>query len=441
MATVDSQIYDEVLAEITRYQKPVAFKIQCIIDIDGFLLSPYKVVNEDGLRDFHNKFSDEIVLEVAISEGDFNRYVYPSAQKLQIQLITTAIGELEDIELKDRQPVIRRYRAILQNNANMDLQGLPSTSGDNTFISVSFQLIEMAADLLRLQTVGGTFYKTTTIDVIRTILGNHSKSLKLPDEVAVKGVHHFSPNNDTVRENVVIPHGTELLDLAGYVQKYCGGVYNQGIGLYLHKNIWFVYPLMDKSRYETERLALDVFLIPQNRMPQSERTYQIKDQRVQILITGDVKQSSNDISYMRFGNGTIFGNATKLFNDFAKVEGNVATADVTENTSRFIIERKDTDLKFTPFSSNRITDNAAYEISKIVSRSGQMTSVVWENARPDLIYPGMPVKFFYGTESGSSILYGQVVAVQYHTTLNQPGMTGERCKTNCVLSFFLDTRE
>lgn len=441
MATVDSQIYEVVLSQITALQRPVAFTLKCVFDIEGFLFSPYKVLNEDGVKDFHGKFSDEIVLEVAMSQGDYTRYIYPSLEKLQIQLIRSDIGELEDGELRGRQPTVRRYKAILQDNANLNLQGMPSVGEDNAIISVSFQLVDLATDELRLQTTGGIFHNTSAADVLKTLLGYYSKQLKLSDDVAVKGVHVYTPSNDEVRENVVIPHGTDVLDLAGYLQKHCGGIYNQGIGMYLHKNIWFVYPLMDKYRYELEKLALDLFVIPSNRMSQIERTYQLKDQRLQILITGDVRQNNtSDLDFLRFGNGTMFSKATKTFNQFAEVSGNVAKTEVTSNVSRFIIEKRNTSFQYTPFSSNRITDNVAYEMSKLISRTGQMVSLVWENARQDLIYPGMPVKVFYGTDAGAKSHYGQVAHVQYHTTLNQPGMSSTRYKTTCVLSLFLDTK-
>lgn len=435
MSDVSRSLYDEILQQIALYQRPVAFKLDATVIVDGFTFKPYRVIHLDVKRDFQNNYVDETVIELAFSEGDFTRHVYPNRQKLQLELTRTPIGEVEDTELISIRPTTKRYSAILQDSKNMDLQGLPSTAADQTLMGVKFQLLELAPEQLRLQSVGGGFYNTKPSDVIKALLGKYSKALKLPNEAAVKGVSVWPPSNDTVREHVIIEHGVELLEIVGYMQKFCLGLYNSGAGFYYHNNVWFVYPYMDDTRYAKDDYVLDVLIVPPNRLPESDRTYRAIDGRIQIISTGGNRQSNtSDIDYLQHGNGVTFVPAKTLFNRFAKTQGNVATADSSKTVSRFLLEARDTQLQFAPFSSNKITDNSAYEFSKLRSRGTQVIAFAWDNARPDLLYPGMPIKLYYGKESGSEELYGCLASVVEHTKPNQSGMGIERYKSSCVIT-------
>ena len=208
MADVSRSLYDEVLTDIGRYQRPIAFKLDPTIDIEGFIIKPFRVIHLDVTRNFQANYVDEMVIELALTEGDFTRHVYPNRQKLQIELKRIGIGEVEDHELKGIQPTTRRFTAILQDTRNLDLQGMPSTSGDQTLIGVQFQLLELAPEQLRLQTLGGIFHDVKPSDLIKVLLGKYSKQLKLPQEVAVQGIAVWPPSNDAVREHNVIPRCT-----------------------------------------------------------------------------------------------------------------------------------------------------------------------------------------------------------------------------------------
>lgn len=435
MSDIDRSLYNEVLSEIAKIKRPVSFKVSCEILIEGRVLVPYRVIHIDVNRLFHVNYSDEITIELAVSQGDFLRHIYPNRSKLQLKLKSIAIGEIEEVEIVSIDPIVRLFSVVLYETRDMDLQNLPATADDNTLIDIRMQLLEMVPERLRLQTFGTVFYKQKPSDAIKTMLGKFSKALRLPKEVAVQGIDLYEFSNDTVRENMIVPDYIPLLDMVGYMHKKCGGLYNTGAGLYFHANLWWIYPYFDDKRYEKEEYVLDIFVVPPNRLPGTERTYRAHEKRLQILSTGGITQfDSSDIDHLSVGNGVMFNSAKKFFNEIVDVSANIATADKTKTSSRFMLEKREGEFQYAPWSNTRFTDNMGYEMSKLRARTLQTVALVWDNARPELLYPGMPVKMYYGKEVGSDDMYGTLAAVQEHTKPNMPGVTLNLYKTTCVLT-------
>lgn len=446
MAASDELVYRQAVAEISSAQRPSTYTWGCYIEANGRQLKPYRLAAMDVTCDFQYGCSDEIVIEVLMTQGDYIRHVYPFREDLVVRLTRTFVGEQGTQEIRDLPMKSFRYRAIPLDAKDMDLQGQPSIDNDQTLVTYKFQLMDFTIEQLRLEMVGGIFYQERTIDVLRTLLGVLSMRLDVPTDVRCKGVEFVEPNEETVFENVIIKHGTNVLDLGGYLQKRSGGIYNHGIGTYYQRRNWYVYPLYDIERYEVsgqkrhskEDYALDVFLVPPNRMPSTERTFQVKDDRLQILCTGDIRQTDReDIDNLTKGNGTRFMLAGESFNAFAGVKDNRATANPERTSAQFMLKPREHEYQYAPFSDNLFTDNVAYEMSKIAARKGEIISVVWENSRPDLIPPGMPLKLMYSNESDILTLYGTVLGMQYTTAPADPGISSSRYRTNAVLILFV----
>lgn len=442
MAIINTSSYDEILSEIIKAPRPVHFKWECDIHVGDKIVNPFKITNIDVERDFVTKYCDRINIEVNMSVADYNRLVYPAKDDLFITLRRIPLGEIDDAELPVGQILALKYRAYTMLNSSADLQAMPSSNDELNMGSYSFQLLDLAIEHLRLKTVGGIFHKETTIKVLRTLLGKISVELSLPDEFKIKGVEYVEPSEDTVRQHIVVPHGTELMDLGGYLQKYCGGIYNQALGTYLRKKVWYIYPIHDHTRYDKTRYTMDVVIVPPNRMRQTERTYTIKDEKLLVAITGEVRQKDfTDVDFLNAGNGTRFSLATKMFDGYAPTKGNIPKTAVADTTAQFTVQKRRVGLEHVPFSENKVTDNVAYEMSKIVLRDAQMLIVVWEQSDPEVLYPGMPTKIHYVTEEGTKTLLGTLIKVEAFTQLARPGMTTDRYRTSCAMTFILKSGE
>ena len=439
MVIVNSAIYDEIVNQIARTPRPAAFRVEAFVNSNGVLFESLKLIAEDGHRHFENGFADEIIVTLRFTLATFERYLWPNRQKLKVTIKATSIGESSDADNIGAPIIERQYDAVLVENRDYNLQGMPNYDAQMGFVDAQFQLINPAVQQFRLMTGGSNFHQQNPGTVVKGLLTYLSKQLKVPNEYAIKGVEMWPPDNETVSKHVIIPATTPAPDIPGYVQKYAGGLYNHGLGFYLHRHIWYVYPLYDHGRYERAKLTLDLFIVPHNRATGMNRTFQFKDSRLQVAITGDVRhKDSTDIQHLTTGNGVRFMKATPMFSEFAEVSGNRAYVDSSKTTAQFLINKRDNAHQAIKLSSNPITDNVAYEMSKLAARNGHLVMMVWENARPDLLIPGMPVKIYYGVESGYETLVGTLLNVTYVTQLDAPGTTGERYRTTCSLYVFVN---
>lgn len=442
MSVTDTLVYEKVVQEIISTAMQVHYEVDYVLEAGGVNLRPYRLLHLDTRRDFQNGFGDEIMVGLAISSGDYYRYAEPFKQDLYFSLTLTPIGETGN-QPQLSYPVRKyRYKAVSRIIQDRDLQGLPSYSDDQTMINIELQLVPMALWELRVTTVGGIFHRERTVDVLRALVGHYSRQLSLSGDDAIIGTEFIEPSNQNPRDNIIIRHGVYLLDLPGYLQKHCGGIYNQGIGMYLHDRVWFIYPLYDNTLYDKAEYPLDVFIVPPNRYPGNTRSFQIKDERLQILSGSSVNQvDPSDLLYLTRGNGTRFTQATKFFEEYATVKGTEVVTNSDERLAQFTFRTRKGDVQHAPFSAETITDNIAYQMSKIATRVGQTINVKWDNARPDLLRPGMACKVFFGTEEGYRELRGQLLAVDATTHPASKGITDNRYVTNCLLTLFVENDE
>ncbi len=439
MAVVDSAIYEEVVAQISAIARPASYKLKLDIIVDGLILESIKVIAEDGTRNFENSYADSIVVTAQFLVSTFERYIYNNRTKLKATIRAIPIGESTDAENLASSILERQYSAILVETRDFSLQGLPNYNGDLGIGEFQFQLVNPAIEQFRLMTGGSCFHKQNPGQVVKGLLTYLSQQIKVPDKYQIKGVELWPPDNQDVLKHVIVPATTPAPDIPGYIQKYAGGVYNHGIGYFLYMNIWYVYPLYDHTRYERAKTTLDLFIIPKNRSTGSTRTFQYREGRLQVLITGDVRhKDSTDLQHLNAGNGVRFMKASPTFNQFAEVKGNRAFTNTDKTTAQFLINKREGINQSVRLSDNPITDNVCYEMSKLAARNGQIMVLVWENSRPDLLLPGMPLRIYYGAEKGYSTLTGTLLNVTYVTQLDSPGVTNERYRTSTALYVFVN---
>ena len=442
MAVVDDLVYKTAIDEILKEPKLAHYTVEYALEAGETLLRPYRLQYYDANRDFQNGFSDEIMVTLSIAVGDYYTFVDPNHENLFFDITFIPIGESSDKPALENPVQRTRFKAIGSPKNDRNLQGGPSFSDATSMMDVVFQLIPLPVYELRSTMVGGIFHDSRPIDVLRTLLGYYSRQLILPNDVQVLGVEFVPPSNDMVRDNIIIPHGIVYLhDLADYLQRHCGGIYNQGVGVYFHNQRWFIYPLFDSTLYDRSEYTLDVFVIPPTRMPVNDRTFQLKDRRLQILAGSQISHvSPSELLYLSQGNGVRFTQASRFFEEYAEVAGTKVTTDVNARLAEFTFRKRTEDHQHVPFSDRKYTDNIAYEMSKIAQRVGDTVNIKWQHSRPDLLRPGMPVKLIYGTGTGSGfeMRTGQLLAVQSAIQPAAPGATTTRYVASCVLTIYLE---
>ncbi len=444
----DSALFREI-TEIGRSgAKPVFSRWECIIHANGKDVKPLFIIDIDVERNYIENFCDVTSIEVAIPQGLYNYDVVPYKSNLEITLRRIALSEDVNPTIDTNQaPLAHRYRATLYDNKSPLMESnspivQDKELGDRAdYQNVKFQLLDPVVERLRMQTTGGVFRKTTGIDLVRALLGKYSKDAGVEKATRVLGVT-LAPNANTeVREHIMVPHLTPLSQVPAHINQICGGVYSAGFGYYLQKQYWYLYAPYDVTAYTKSRKTLTVVNVPANRMAMPERSYRETPTQVIVAATGEVKHHDpSEQEQLNSGNAVRFIDANKIMEGFATIEDNKAIISRSANAAEIVGEKRETGLNYAPASEKRITANFLTELGRLARRSGSFIQLAWENAEPDLLYPGMPVKLMYLQNNTPVETLGILIGVQAHIATTNKSPTNRRYATNAAITLFVDRK-
>ena len=404
-----------------------------------------KVLSLTIVREFRQAYGDEIVLEVIIPAGDFVYDIYPHRQDLKVVLRRESTAREEGLEMAPDIDA-QQLRATLMDDQSITVEGLLNTAHSKNALNLTeiltlrFQLLDLALERIRLHSVGGLFRDATPAQVLEYTLTTVSGGLDLDETNQIKGVEMVeSPNKDPHRQ-IIIPHGTRFPQLPTYLHQKVGGIYPTGMGVYLFKNHWYVYPLYDLTRFDQSVKTLTLINVPKNQMPGIERTFRKTPHQVIALITGDVKHMDRSESMlMNLGNGVRYFDARRTVDAYADTANgdNKAVVVRGENNNEFVTDERSSGLNNIQMSDARITSNKFAELSKLARRAGSEIQCVWENSDMGEIYPGMPVKYLYIKDDQIQELKGVVLAAQHYVQTYGVGMSDSRHRTDTALHLFV----
>ena len=409
---------------------------------EGLTVKVFKLLNIDFICDYTNNFTDEVTCRLAIGGGDYAYDVYPNMATLEITLFKTPVNEVGGGSTEGGRVETQRYTATIIKPQNPVIASNAFNQPDKNalnltnMLEIDFQLIPKAVNQFRMRNFGGIIRNSTTEDAIKAILTSESKLIQVDADAAPVGVQMVPGNNKTKRDHIVIPQGTRLVDVPGYIHSRCGGVYNAGFAYYFLNNTWYVFPPYNNVDFAKAEKTLTLIRVPPNRMPGNERTF-IKDgATVTAIVTGEARTKNETESLMaNEGNGVRFSDADKMMEDFVKTKGNRATAGRGGTNSEFTTIKRPDGLNNIRSSDNRITSNPFVEYSKLAFRDGIQMGLSWENSDPTLIYPGMPVKMLFMEDDEIRQTYGLIIhAHHYVQTLGSGFQTNRhQITTNLVV--------
>lgn len=408
---------------------------------------PFKVVSIEIFRDFRGAYGDEIILECMIPAGDFVYDIYPYRRDLKVTLSKQGRERSSDVATTSPDIESQELRATLMDDHSVTVEGLRNVAHSkqalNTMdiMTVKFQLLDKALEKIRLHSVGGLFKDSKVADVLKYILTSVSNELELDEINTIKGVEMVeSPNQDTYKQ-IVVPHGTLFPDLPPFLHKKVGGVYPTGMGLYLFKQHWYVYPLYDLTRFDKTTKTLTLINVPTNQLPHVERTYRTTANQVIALVTGDVKHKDRtQEALLNDGNGVRYLDARRVIDGFADTTqgDNKASVMRAANNNEFVTDKSETGLNNIRTSGARVTANKFAEMSKLAGRTGTHLQCLWQNSDMSLIYPGMPVKYMYIKNDTVHELKGIVLGVQHYIQTYGKGITESRHQMETAFHLFVE---
>lgn len=407
-------------------------------------ITAFKVLSIDFMEDFINGFADEVIMQCTVSGGAYTYQVYPNMNNLEITLYRIPVNEVGGGSSDDGRKVeSQRYVATIVNPRNPAITGNTFNQPDENTLdlanlfTVEFQLISKSVDQFRMRSFGGIFRRAKVEDVIKSVLTTESKIVTADQEEVPAGVEMIPANNQTTRDHILIPQGTRLVDVPGYIHQKCGGVYNAGFAYYFQDNTWYVFPPYNNVDFNKAKRTLTLIRVPPNRMPGAERTFITQADSTTAIVTGETKlNNQTESQQLNEGNGVRFGDGDKFMEDFVKVKGNKATAGRGGSNNEFTTIKRPNGYNNVLTSDNKISSNPFVEYSKLAARDGVVLSMSWENSDPTLLFPGMPVKILFMEQDEIRETYGTLIHVHSYVQTLGNGFQSNRHITASNLTIF-----
>lgn len=447
--------YIDNMSEIcNREPKFVHHQYTASVFIDGTEIKCLSVIEVSNTRDFHSHYGDQVNLGVIMKAAEYSQYIFPHREELKITLSKKQIAENSQIELSSPITSTSSYVAKMANATDINGKGISDKDGDvstgavaTTMYILYFQLIPENLYYSSKQTIGIKYDEGTPGDALKTILGTAGDNVNVDggDNSKILGVEMVEPDNKNNYRDMIIDHNTPVPKLAQEIQTNQHGIYNSGIGNYLFKQHWYVYPLYDISRYKKEERRFNIIVTTGQSAALGKRSYYIQGNEVFIMAI-----SANKISDMSIANKENDGNAVRVTDpdasindDVVKSDDNTIEMDPSKGTTELKVDTKNEESPIKiPDYMEKVTTNMSNALSTISSNLGIQMQFIWYNANPDLIFPAAPVKVIFFKDDQPVELYGTILITDTYTVGN--GMIpATRHSTNCGIGVFVgpDTTE
>jgi hypothetical protein len=428
--------------EIRNSANKVTFHYRAQIHANGLNLDTLKLISIDTTQDFDKKFADETVVKIMLGAGAYSYKVYPFIDNLEITIFREPRGEVGEAPVNGDRVSSQRFRATLLNPAAPMIQGnsMNQPSEDaldlTNLLELDFQLQDKAIEQLRLKSTGTIFRDQKVEDIIRFVLTKESKDVDVDSKDVPLGVELVKPGNDKKYDHIVIPQGIRSVDVPQYLHdKY--GVYPTGFCYYLFNKTWYVFPPFDNTRFDQSQKTMTIIRVPENRMPNVERTFRRDGNNIVAIATGKLNlENDSEKVLLNQGNGIRFTDANLVMGEFVDTRDNVALSSRGKANNEFTTLERPTGINNVQMSPNRISANKMLEYSRLAQRDGVLVQLSWENSDPYSLFPGMQIKLLYLEEATIREIYGTLVFAHHYTRINGIGVTTGRHSTTTNLAIF-----
>ncbi|WP_257292809.1 hypothetical protein [Endozoicomonas sp. ONNA1] len=457
MEISQSNIYEEILEIANSGNPPVHFRYYMDLLANGKLHRIDIVLSLERIRDYENNYCDETLIEVEIAMGTFIHEIYPYRNHLLATLYRERVGSLDRESIEGVRPDIQQFQAVLvETDSLMLTDGSLVTSnkeqGDKAAtLKRTFQLIDKSLGDLRMASVTGIYRDARVGDILKTVMKgdvqNAASGVSTPvssDRVneggftTVIGIDMVSPNNTRQYHAIIVPPHIKLLDLPLYLQEEYG-VYSSGVGYYLQRGIMYIYPLCDLLRFTSTTRGLRIANLPPTRMAGADKTFKVKDKQVFVMATGEVVQGDpTDFNQLNLGNGIRYLQADKIIDRFSTTSKNRTNVYRSNNLVEYISHQRPDGRNNIVYSPRQITINHQRESSALATRLASTIDIVWENSDPTLIYPGMPVRFYYHRGEILEWLEGVVIKAHHYSSASTPGLVNDKHITRSTLTLLVN---
>jgi hypothetical protein len=434
-----TSLYEDILRTFNRKDGVTRtfYRWECELYANGKIIKVLGVQGTTLERNFLDRVSDIVGIEVTLGMGDFIYDVYPARDNLKAMLYRIPVYPNTEMDHDTGSIVSQLFDAVLWNPRDLTIMSGGSAGASKgeanraQIYPFKLQLVDPRWQAVRLYEFSAPVEDITREDLLRYVL-------TIPD-----GIDKISVVPPSVKEKVVyetVPVGVTIESFPGWLQEYGGGVYNAGIGWYFQKGQWFVYPTYDTTRFTTEEEVITICNVPPERMAMPESTYRQDGKQLYVLATGKVQfTDTTQAQELMGGNGVRYGRADIMSQRDEYDNGEIYLNREANSVAVVGNPRKD-GLTVAP-SSGMTTNNHAVEMSKIAAQRGAVLTFEWQNSNVGLLKPGMPARFFYAQNKRVIMMEGTVLSATQTSTPSGQGLANRTHQQNAVVTLFLNAQE
>lgn len=409
---LDTIMREEIRAISSAPAQVVSYAYKLILHVAGMDIPALMISSVSLLRDYYERFGDVLSVQAQFPLGEVVHHILPNHTTLEMSVIKIPLHTSSRYqEVADHPRSAIRYTAKLYDYKNLLTEGRQMLSAEHKkgnlddMIPLDFQLITRPLEELRVKTFGAVIRNSTGIDAIRTILMTQTPE--------VKGVNVEDNYDSRVRDHIVIPHQTRVVDIPKRINQLVGGCYPTGFRYYMQSGIWFLYAPYNIQQYDKTFNNLTIINLPKDQLSGMEVTFRKAGGQLIILATGDTKHLDESEAKMQTqGNGFKFVDARSVMEGFGEIKDNKFVVDRTQNVTQVVSANSQKQVNLAFESPKRISSGYNLEYSEMLKREGSIIQVVWESSEVDHIYPGMPVRYLYLDGVETKQIYGRVIATE-----------------------------
>lgn len=425
---LDTLVSKEIIAISNQNNIGYASQWKLVIKANGEEFRPLNVDSITIDKLFVGNYADELLVTCNFVADQFYQGILPYRNKLEATLIKIPLMNITHPTRDSKaQTLTNNYIAQLVEG-NSDI-----ISGDNPLavnkghasqlavVPVQFQLYNPVIDHIRKTTFGTVFRDTLPMDALRYVLMKISKPDVAEVNNTIRGMDVVPGYTEEPRKHIVVPHMSKLIDIPEIINKEIGGFYPTGFSFYLHKGNWFVFPPFDSQRFGKQTPSLTIIKIPSWRMPNVDRTFRFTDTQVIVLSTKEtIHRDMSESTQLNDGNAVRFVDSNSLMDNFGERTENKLKVSARKNVTE-VVSQERAEGDYITSTGTLVTNDYNIEYSKLALKNGSIIQTQWDNSNPDLLVPGMPVRYIFADGKETKEMYGTLQAAEvlnYRTNVN-----------------------
>jgi hypothetical protein len=413
----DASLFNKLVELRNSGIRPVVWDWSISFIVNGSTYHGLNLMSIDRLSDFTKNYSDMIFVAVQVSQTVYNKVLLPNKDNIKVKLTKTAnniIGNSNRIN----NSYSETFNAFMTEPSSPFVMSSTNKGGSELsddasgFAEIVFQLVDTTTYETRLWESGGVYKACTMDQLLRGILSTPLTSLN----GLTVNVDLVPADNKKQYYQTVIPNGIRLTALPAFLQKKYG-VYGSGMGAYIQKGQWYIFPLLNHQRFSKTTKTLTLLNVPKKDMGAADTSYIQAEDSLFVFATGDsVHIDKSEHLLNNAGRGVRYAIGANIVDGFRDADGSSNAVPSNRNMVSVNTEVSKTGLQNVHAAPGLMTDNPYVAMSNVATGMASMLIVNWEYSNPELLYPGMPVKVLYKSGETVQTLMGTLIAAKSKTS-------------------------